>query len=221
MTTTTLEPGQRARLMRSTRKIGAVLGTPISIEEDSLDCLPTRSSSLSLKLAAGSTMGRPLMLCLQSIPSSDKRASVISTISAAPRSPLSPSFGNATDMRRRKMAKLAAQFGENVPPELVFRVSEKQQRRRSYTIGTSSFDEQRPDAPFSDTIPVDNEFFVVDKKGSFDDEDSVRSKSSFDSVRSNVAAQIMVRRRKERDWSGEWSQELDLVQNRLRALKSK
>ncbi|KAJ7221168.1 hypothetical protein C8J57DRAFT_1393069 [Mycena rebaudengoi] len=145
-TTHALRQTQRTRLMRSTRKLEALLGeTPRLVEPprghahtsstSSIEskrsgrifattgpAAPPRSSSLTAVEAPSAShepAARPLLLLrLPSTPGSRP-------ISALP-SPLSPAFGPNTPPsdpsadRRRKMAKLTRTLGQNVPPELVF-----------------------------------------------------------------------------------------------------
>ncbi|KAJ7931003.1 hypothetical protein B0H13DRAFT_1960091 [Mycena leptocephala] len=131
MATTTMPPTthalpheQRLRLMRSTRKLGALLGeTPLLVESilpssfmtshsRAMSTEPTRSGRLYLGAgqveahmeAAGSTpIPRPLLF----------GASHPFSLSLN-----SPSTPTAESTRRRRMAKLVRTLGENVPPEL-------------------------------------------------------------------------------------------------------
>ncbi|KAF5369007.1 hypothetical protein D9758_002867 [Tetrapyrgos nigripes] len=113
---------QRTRLIKSTRKLGAVLGTVPTIQIDQPTDRPTHKVSLSLAPSSGAS----LVLRVQ--------AAVNGPSSQTP-SPLSPTFSLNSDVpkrssslptgpsyhvRRQKMAKLTRTLGENVPPELVF-----------------------------------------------------------------------------------------------------
>ncbi|TFK64797.1 hypothetical protein BDN72DRAFT_251901 [Pluteus cervinus] len=189
-TSNNLDHEQRARLIRSTRKLGALLGTtpclveetapaprrstsstisrpaipptfiaqsnpakewvyvalpgqshasPSSSRSSSLDCErpthtePSRPGSPSRKPSSSSRAKsrpapQPLLLRLQTNP-------ISSNSSQRPPSPLSPTFSvttvnsvpgpaptyrSASDLRRKRMAKLTRTLGENIPPELVF-----------------------------------------------------------------------------------------------------
>lgn len=125
----TTPQAQRLRLMRSTRKLCAVLGeTPLVV-----DAKPglKRSASLSTRPARYElVMGLP-RLTLAHCPDATSGSACPTALISPP--PLSPTFGlpsnSSTDSfpasgsdpaRRRKMAKLMRTLGENVPPELVF-----------------------------------------------------------------------------------------------------
>lgn len=197
-----LNPQQRAHLLRSTKKLEAVLGTTPVVEGNVFE--PVDSHSI-FKFKPKARQPQPLILGL---PSDTKRL---------PRSPLSPSFANSpVDLRRRKMAKLVRTLGENVPPELVFpNTTSKQQRRRSWSVDTSP--SAKPSKPSLDLAPFNN-VVRIERTPTIDSDatlyESASAKSSFDSIRSNG-------RRKEREWSGEWNQEMDAVIDRLRALRTK
>ncbi|KAK1227293.1 hypothetical protein PQX77_009710 [Marasmius sp. AFHP31] len=119
--TTTLTRAERARLIRTTRKLGALLGETPTIEVVEP---PSRSGSrpgTASSVASTSSVRSCLTI---NIPAA--------SLSLPQRSPLSPTFSlnrdspysaceepNAADMRRRKVAKLSRTFGENVPPELI------------------------------------------------------------------------------------------------------
>ena len=185
-TTNLLNSQQRSRLLRSTRKLGAVLGTtPYLLENDtSLTILPIgrstskvskrqgsifthpQPSSLSLTSAStcssqlpspsspsfnlsqsitpgaqgiesharspsdptGAHKRRPrvrppqLHLQLNPVPASpidDRLASPLPSPGATPRTPTTP-IPDVTEIRRKRMAKLARHLGEKIPVELVF-----------------------------------------------------------------------------------------------------
>ncbi|KAK7462906.1 hypothetical protein VKT23_007485 [Stygiomarasmius scandens] len=127
-----LDYEQRQKLLKSTRKLQALLGTTPVIESDTSSYSNRRNAKFSLSLAPASTATRSLVLRLGSIPSSLAAPPPPSQ----PPSPLSPTFSNNSisrsasvmskistppvDVRRKKMAKLARTLGENIPPELVF-----------------------------------------------------------------------------------------------------
>ncbi|KAJ7267959.1 hypothetical protein C8J57DRAFT_1228569 [Mycena rebaudengoi] len=124
-TTHSLSPAHRLRLLRSTRKLSALLGeTPLVV--DSASHLPVNVesdqnlTSMSEDMTSSRTSRPHLFIRLPSV----------SQVPTAPlTSPLTPTFGSALNFpaatgedaaRRRKMAKLSRTLGENVPPELVY-----------------------------------------------------------------------------------------------------
>ena len=148
-TLNTLDPHDRMRLVRSNRKLEAVLGAaPYLLDE--VDRTPSPSSSISsdssedgsfvlVKSPKRNVLSRPLLLRLRSAPvpintrAPRRRSSrgVLSAIKAT--SPLSPTFAINLEMkqatpqpalplddRRRKMARITRTLGESVPPEAVF-----------------------------------------------------------------------------------------------------
>ncbi|KAJ6556900.1 hypothetical protein B0H10DRAFT_2121796, partial [Mycena sp. CBHHK59/15] len=150
----------RSRLMRSSRKIGEVVGeTPLFVDLSSSSSSTTASTSArKLERTRRASEGEP-----QRPPSSASAATppdihVPSTNATARpllyvrlptsnettlRTPVTPSpsptltvalnltQGNEESVRRRKMAKLSRTLGVKVPPELVFSSSPSRQRRRS------------------------------------------------------------------------------------------
>lgn len=123
--------------MRSTRKLGEMLGTtPFINGSERPAALPVRSSSLqrssSLRLSqkkGKKPLPRPLVLSLHALPASPK-------VPAGPTTPLSPttnmpSFsayhddreGNDLQIRRKRIAKLKRTLGDDVP---VARILEQQ-----------------------------------------------------------------------------------------------
>ncbi|KAJ7238502.1 hypothetical protein B0H12DRAFT_1137371 [Mycena haematopus] len=146
-TTHALRQTDRAHLIHSTRKLGALLGeTPLLLEpshsrNSSIESTssiqskrsarifpdpPPRTSSLAPADADPSTpsstkhVPRPVLLLRLASP---RPTSLVSPISPAFQiSPLTPTF--VVD-RRKKMAKLVRTLGTNVPPELVFSTAPK------------------------------------------------------------------------------------------------
>ncbi|KAF9024991.1 hypothetical protein BDZ89DRAFT_1161938 [Hymenopellis radicata] len=127
-----LQPSQRTRLVRSTRKIQAVLGTTPKLVEPPLPVHNKNARKLALTLAPHPAHpNRPLVLTLADAPShshssstdrlhissSSQSRSRSRSNSAEDRPPLSPL--TPTHTRRKRMAKLARTLGENIPPELV------------------------------------------------------------------------------------------------------
>ncbi|KAJ4490236.1 hypothetical protein J3R30DRAFT_3420174 [Lentinula aciculospora] len=162
-----LTPSQRLRLMRSTRKLGEMLGTTPMINTSSdfgqrPSASPRHSPAISLhhssslRLAHTSkkskALPRPLVLSLQSRPASlsSPRSSASSTTPLSPTSistniDSSPSlhdeYGYLDDSlhtRRKRMAKLTRTLGENIPPELVFNSHPRRSRSRSSSIDASA-----------------------------------------------------------------------------------
>ncbi|KAJ7459222.1 hypothetical protein FB451DRAFT_1563647 [Mycena latifolia] len=145
-TTHALPQTHRAHLIRSTRKVGALLGeTPLlldpthsrssSVESTSSieskrsgrifrgSPAPPRSSSLAAAegntaRAASPAPTRPL-LYLRLAPTPRPTSLAAPSPCTPAFSPLTPTFPPPVD-RRRKMAKLVRTLGQNVPPELVF-----------------------------------------------------------------------------------------------------
>ncbi|KAJ7649379.1 hypothetical protein DFH06DRAFT_1472128 [Mycena polygramma] len=132
-TPTPLQQAQRARLVRSTRKLESILGeTPLPAESIAFPQSVPESESTSSILPPSPKVSRR-----SSRPVLTVRLPSLSCIIAAPHSPLTPSSGisfnssaawastedladNVDLVRRRKMAaKLSRTLGENIPPELV------------------------------------------------------------------------------------------------------
>ncbi|KAJ7763229.1 hypothetical protein DFH07DRAFT_882663, partial [Mycena maculata] len=129
----------RAHLIRSTRKLGALLGeTPQIIESttprhapsasmSSIDSrrsgrifetnTPPRSSSLAPSPTPFAS--RPMLYLKLASPARPLSVSVTSPLTPG-FSPLTPTFAPVVVDRRKKMAKLGHLLGQNVPPELVF-----------------------------------------------------------------------------------------------------
>ncbi|KAJ8088559.1 hypothetical protein PM082_022632 [Marasmius tenuissimus] len=119
--TTTLTRAERARLIRTTRKLGALLGETPTIEVVEPPSRTRSRPGTASSVASTSSVRSCLTI---NIPAA--------SLSLPQRSPLSPTFSlnrdspysaceepNVVDMRRRKVAKLSRTFGENVPPELI------------------------------------------------------------------------------------------------------
>ncbi|KAJ3748831.1 hypothetical protein DFH05DRAFT_606132 [Lentinula detonsa] len=165
-TTNELSPSQRLRLMRSTRKLGDMLGTTPVINSSSQfgqppSTSPKSSPTISLHHSSSvpythtqkksKALPRPLVLSLQSRP-----APLSSSMSSDPTSPLSPtsistnmasSSSNRdendyqnylTQTRRKRMAKLTRTLGENIPPELVSNSNALPSRSRSSSVAAST-----------------------------------------------------------------------------------
>ncbi|KAJ3790833.1 hypothetical protein GGU11DRAFT_804767 [Lentinula aff. detonsa] len=165
-TTNELSPSQRLRLMRSTRKLGDMLGTTPVINSSSQfgqrpSASPRSSPTISLHHSSSvpythtqkksKVLPRPLVLSLQSRP-----APLSSSRSSDPTTPLSPtsistnmasSSSNRdendyqnylTQTRRKRMAKLTRTLGENIPPELVFNSNSLPSRSRSSSVDAST-----------------------------------------------------------------------------------
>ncbi|KAF9078842.1 hypothetical protein BDP27DRAFT_1310266 [Rhodocollybia butyracea] len=134
-TTNELTPSQRLRLVRSTRKLGEMLGeTPVINSSSEFVHSSNPSTSISARPThvpqkKSKALPRPLVLSLHSVP-----AALTPPKSAT--TPLSPTrsanmvsspyddFDYQDDQvqaRRKRMAKLTRTLGENIPPELVFR----------------------------------------------------------------------------------------------------
>ncbi|KAJ7164334.1 hypothetical protein C8R46DRAFT_311169 [Mycena filopes] len=144
--------------------------------------------------------------------------------------------------RRRKMAKLMRTLGENVPPELVFPTAAARRRAsmpavsmrdgrlphaRAHSPAASIPVQDEPDAPFSypSTVPVQYEYHLEDEE-----EWQEPARRSTDTAA--PGAYLLPRaaqgdgcmRRKEREWSGEWTggaSNMDDVMRSLRGLKMK
>ncbi|KAJ3932924.1 MAG: hypothetical protein NXY57DRAFT_917467, partial [Lentinula lateritia] len=222
-TTNELTPSQRLRLMRSTRKLGEMLGTtPVINSSSEFGQHPSASHrdtpSISLHHSSSprfahapkksKALPRPLVLSLQSLP-----ASFSSPRSSGPTSPLSPtsistniassssyrddhdSLSDSLQTRRKRMAKLTRTLGENIPPELVF----NSQLHHSHSQTTS-----------------------LTPSGGRKSSDTIRSTVSSCSTASEPSHLNETKRtyRKQAGWSGEWNrQDMDEVMNRLRGLK--
>ncbi|KAK6966565.1 hypothetical protein R3P38DRAFT_3515373 [Favolaschia claudopus] len=146
MSSPTLPPAQRIRLMRSTRKLGALLGEtprvqvsaaappPSAFSSARQQLLRRRSSARSLSLSLSSTPPQAeladtqptLLVLFPSItgPRSRRSSSSSSTSSTPTQTPLSPSWrgrecGHETPPPREAHFELTRSLGENVPPELV------------------------------------------------------------------------------------------------------
>ncbi|KAJ3920311.1 hypothetical protein F5877DRAFT_77213 [Lentinula edodes] len=166
-TTNELTPSQRLRLMRSTRKLGKMLGTTPVINSSSefgqhLSASHRDTPSISLHHSSSprfthapkksKALPRPLVLSLQSLPASFSSP----RSSAGPTSPLSPtsistniassssyrddhdSLDDPLQTRRKRMAKLTRTLGENIPPELVFNSQLHHSHSRSTSVETAS-----------------------------------------------------------------------------------
>ncbi|KAF7360848.1 hypothetical protein MSAN_01114200 [Mycena sanguinolenta] len=213
-TTHALPHAHRLRLMRSTRKLGELLGeTPLLVET-----LPTATSSVSTHSRSASTftseaashgdsshLARPMLLLHLPATSSStaERTSVQSplspTFSLTLNSPVTPTF--VVDTRRRKMAKLTRTLGENVPPELVFPTFKSRRRASTLSIPESMLE-----------------------RSSSDTHDSSSTHASTSSHEPLLPPSRPHRNtyRKEQGWSGEWVgnvADMDDVVRRLRGLK--
>ncbi|KAK0480672.1 hypothetical protein IW261DRAFT_1419026 [Armillaria novae-zelandiae] len=184
----------RTRLLRSTRKLGAVLGTTPQCH------FVHDASHVALELVPGPGPALVLRIHTTALPTLP-----------GPLSPVSPV--RKPDERRRRMAKLARTFGENVPPELVAPVPPRR-RRRSTLAPMPAFDEEvsekTPLLSRSTSVRAAPKTPVV--------KDEVRAHSVDEGERSRS---LYWGRRKEKDWSGEWNRrDRDDVLMQLRALKA-
>lgn len=146
--TAQLTHSQRNRLIKSTRKVGNILGETPTVEDSNVASTSSKPSGSSLRpalsLSSKSTStGRP-SLSLPRLPTAPQvtlpppsPGLSISSFDTPQRSPLSPGFGplnrdspfcpsdsesdvsHQADILRKKLAKLRRTFGENVPVELV------------------------------------------------------------------------------------------------------
>ncbi|KAG7448500.1 uncharacterized protein BT62DRAFT_709249 [Guyanagaster necrorhizus] len=218
---TDLTPHQRTRLLRSTRKLGALLGTTPQCQS-----VNTHNSNLSLSLAPGT--GPALVLRIHTTATTTALPNV-----HYPLSPVSPVLDRKPDDRRKRMAKLARTFGENVPPELVSSVPARRPRRRSCSIDTilsplpkpvplPSFHEESEDSPLlpckfsrSASVRATSKSPVLIKH-------DVRSQSVDEGERRHFQDRSHFwGRRKEKAWSGEWNRrDREDVLMHLRALKA-
>ncbi|KAJ3769022.1 hypothetical protein FB446DRAFT_238718 [Lentinula raphanica] len=158
-----LTPSQRMRLMRSTRKLGEMLGTtPVfdsssSVLDQRPSAAPSRSSpTISLHHTSSprsksKALPRPLVLSLQSRPAalSSSRPPLSPTTPLSPTS-ISTNLASTPSLRReeseyqnylqqtrrKRMAKLTRTLGENIPPELVF--SHPTSRSRSPSVDAAA-----------------------------------------------------------------------------------
>ncbi|KAG9310270.1 hypothetical protein JVU11DRAFT_9388 [Chiua virens] len=132
-TTNLLNSQQRTHLVRSTRKLGAVLGVtptvlendtpPISVHPyngaqnlqrtDSFPSVPPGSSSNRRRIG-----DKPPKLYMQLDTTSISHATTPSAW-AVPPTPTTPMMPSEADIRRKRMAKLTRHLGEGIPPELV------------------------------------------------------------------------------------------------------
>ncbi|KAK0495989.1 hypothetical protein EDD18DRAFT_1168258 [Armillaria luteobubalina] len=212
---------ERTRLLRSTRKLGAVLGTTpqchFAHQHD--------TSHVALELVHGTGPALVLRIHTPACPADQV-------------SPVSPVQERRLDERRKRMAKLARTFGENVPPELVSPVPARR-RRRSCSIDSTilapiptyaplpAFEEEatdetpllpRPRRKFSRSASVRTTPKTPVVK------DEVRSHSIDEGERRHYAdtdRSAYWGRRKEKGWSGEWNRRnREDVLMQLRALKA-
>ncbi|KAJ6454376.1 hypothetical protein C8R45DRAFT_1037945 [Mycena sanguinolenta] len=213
-TTHALPHAHRLRLMRSTRKVGELLGeTPLLVETSPTSSVSTHSRSASMFTSEATSHGdsshlaRPMLLL--HLPA----ASSSTTERTSLQSPLSPTFSLTlnspvtptlpVDTRRRKMAKLMRTLGENVPPELVFPTSTPKSRRRASTLSVPGSILERSS---SDTH----------------DSSSTHASASSDEPLLPTSRRQRTMYRKEQGWSGEWAgnvADMDDVVRRLRGLK--
>lgn len=154
-----LSHSQRLRLVRSTRKLGEMLGTTPVINGSASDFgqQPAASSGASSSLQHSSSLRlsrkgkgtkvlpRPLVLSLHALPASHR-------VPAGPTTPLSPTsiatntpsyhddfeVDDLLQARRRRMAKLTRTLGENIPPELVFSSARRSSRPRSCSVDAAA-----------------------------------------------------------------------------------
>ncbi|PBK89941.1 hypothetical protein ARMGADRAFT_1015078 [Armillaria gallica] len=214
---------ERTRILRSTRKLGALLGTTPQchfVHDD---------SHMSLELVPGTGPALVLRIHTTALPTDH-----------APLSPVSPVQERKPDERRKRMAKLARTFGENVPPELVSSVPARRARRRSCSIDTvlsplpiraplPSFSEEEEEEEVSDKTPL------LPSPRKFSRSASVRATPKTPVVKDEVRSHSIDEgerrhfndrslywgRRKEKGWSGEWNRrDREDVLMQLRALKA-
>ncbi|KAJ3903322.1 hypothetical protein F5879DRAFT_903030 [Lentinula edodes] len=144
-TTNELTPSQRLRLMRSTRKLGKMLGTTPVINSSSefgqhLSASHRDTPSISLHHSSSprfthapkksKALPRPLVLSLQSLPASFSSPSSYRDDH--------DSLDDSLQTRRKRMAKLTRTLGENIPPELVFNSQLHHSHSRSTSVETAS-----------------------------------------------------------------------------------
>jgi len=189
----TLTSHERRRLVRTTRKLGAMLGTTPRLEvEDAEKKLSSSAPHPKLTMALKTTMAttpalvdRPVLTihCVGRRDRADSTDSITSPLSPTHRHHHSePGYLSAAH-RRQNAAKLSRTLGENIPPELIFtstpRLStsskrDKARRRRSGSLSLESLIETATAAP----APV----YRIEKPIVFLDicqeEDSIHSKSS-------------------------------------------
>ncbi|KAK0192675.1 hypothetical protein F5146DRAFT_514470 [Armillaria mellea] len=205
---------ERTRILRSTRKLGALLGT-------TPQCHFVHDDSHMFELVPGTGPALVLRIHTAALPAD-----------CAPLSPVSPVHERKPDERRKRMAKLARTFGENVPPELVSAVPARRARRRSCSIDTvlaplpqrvplPSFEEESDQAPLlprkfsrSASVRATPKTPVV--------KDEVRAHSIDEGERRHFNDRSLYwGRRKEKGWSGEWNRrDREDVLMQLRALKA-
>ncbi|KAF9261659.1 hypothetical protein L218DRAFT_1078465 [Marasmius fiardii PR-910] len=125
-----LTHSQRTRLILKTRKLSAILGdTPtvtISASPTPTSSHPEHSTRSPSPPRINITFPNPSLPSLSSPTDSVHRSPLSPTFNPpnidtilSPSSPTSDDVSDARRMRRRRIAKLARTFGENVPPELI------------------------------------------------------------------------------------------------------
>ncbi|KAK0458849.1 uncharacterized protein EV420DRAFT_1642571 [Desarmillaria tabescens] len=223
-----MTPNERTRILRSTRKLGALLGTTPQCE-----FVHTHNKQMSLSLVPGTGPALVLRIHTAALPTNEH----------GPLSPISPVHERKPDERRKRMAKLARTFGENVPPELVSSTPARRARRRSCSIDTilSPLPKRAPLPSFEEEpeeleqVSDDSETPLLPRK--FSRSASVRATPKTPVVKDEVRShsvdegerrhfQVVDRsqywgRRKEKGWSGEWNRrDREDVLMQLRALKA-
>lgn len=142
---------QRSRLLRSRRKVEALLGESLSLPAEAVYA-PTTTPCLAVAEYPKNAHhpSRPVLLVhVPTIPTSSSSSSSSSLGSLSPLSPLSPTFtpvpANSTrtlvddPARHAAMAaKLARTLGENIPPYLV-KASTAAERRRRRASSAAAF----------------------------------------------------------------------------------
>ncbi|KAK0220130.1 hypothetical protein IW262DRAFT_1004454 [Armillaria fumosa] len=207
---------ERTRLLRSTRKLGAVLGTTPQCH------FVHDASHMALELVPGTGPALVLRIHTTALPTD-----------CGPLSPVSPVQERKPDERRKRMAKLARTFGENVPPELVSSVPARRARRRSCSIDTVLAPVPKPAPLPAFEEEVSDETPLLPRKFSRSAsvratpktpvvKDEVRSHSVDEGERRHYTDRSLYwGRREEKGWSGEWNRrDREDVLMQLRALKA-
>ncbi|KAF8918664.1 hypothetical protein CPB85DRAFT_998242 [Mucidula mucida] len=243
-----LAPSQRTRLVRSTRKIQAVLGTTPKFVEPTIP-MHKNPRKLALTLAPHPTHpNRPLVLTLTDAPPSHSHSRTISSTdhlhisssshsrsrsnSGGPLSPLSP-----THTRRKRMAKLTRTLGENIPPELVSVTYEPRRslpERKSIPDFNPPSESELSDETFVDTLAPLPESKIIThpltpvsslptpQPEPVTPAAPTRSASLHTSRRpKHMRSETGWGHRRELGWSGEWNDsDREEIMKRLRGLKA-
>ncbi|KAJ7717495.1 hypothetical protein DFH07DRAFT_861341 [Mycena maculata] len=274
--TNALSEAERSRLVRSNRKLQALLGETPQVIEAALASNPRRQlapciESLEAPIhpqrearapPTSSTHSHrrklpPSTLTLAASDSSRPCLLLHLELPSAPTTPLSPTSSitlnmydstppgslrepsmlsrslSSKDIRRRHAAKLARALGENIAPELVAEPATPPPppplRRVASTIGRPSRKTALPfresdDIVFAPSAPSPAKSTSLARSFST----ATRTPRTWFVPLSMVDAQepqtrenelVSGKRRKEKDWSGEWNTEIKVVAKQLRSLK--